>query len=580
MQDPFFETLVADPYYYHQKALRIMERGLAAEPVFYQAPLFPVMLSWIYSFASSETAMKTAVIAIQIFLTSLAIALLVPLGYRYLRSTAAGVIGSILILLHGSVVFYSFKLFPQSLALATTAIAWFFLALTRDRRSYFMALTLGLALGIACLARPEIILGWPIALLTLILVGGHVKRRIALAGIFLLAFALTLAPAAIHNARQGDRVLVAYSGGENLYISNQPEEGGGLSLLFEQAIDMSKQREITRTVAEQEMGHALRPSEVSTYWRNRAFQEILADPIRWLRLEIKKLALIFHPGDPTDVYSLPLERCYYLKFLYALPLSAWTLLSLGLLGFVLALRARARESWPLIALVGIRLVALLAFSVQTRLRLPLLFFLAPFGGYAIIIGWQNWRENRHRLLVGSLAGLLILLSIAGILLTRHTPRDVVRLTAVLSMQGRSDEALEVLQLVLDDPTPYGLAYDQAGWLNQKKGNFREARDWYRKAHMAGLTKERMTHSLTRLAVVLEELGEMEEAAKKHNAAVASSYANAGTYYERAIFRLRVGDIEGGVQDLRKAIQFDPNWSQPQTLLEEVDKQLQIDEIYQ
>ncbi len=552
-----------------------MEKGFAEEPVFYQAPLFPAMLSWIYSFTSNEAAMKNAVIAIQIFLTSLAIALLVLLGYRYLKSMAAGIIGSILILLHGTAVFYSLKFFPQSLSLATTAIAWYFLAMARDRRSYLMAFILGLTLGIACLARPEIILGWPIALLALILTAGHVKRRVALAGIFLAAFALTLAPAAIHNARQGDRVLVAYSGGENLYIANQPDKGGGLSVLLEQAIDMSKQREITKAVAEQELGRELRPSEVSTYWRNRAFKEIVSDPIRWLKLEVKKLTSIFHPGDPTDVYSLPLERSYYLTFLYVLPIPAWSLLGLGVIGLIFALRFRIRESWPLVALVCIRLAVLLAFSVQTRLRLPLLFFLAPFGGYAIVIGWRNWRENRHRLLIGFLALILIILSIAGIMLTHPTPRDVVRLTAVLSMQGRSDEALEVLQPVLNDPTPYGLACDQAGWLHQKKGNFLEAREWYRKAHKAGLTKERLTHSITRLAVVLEELGEMEEAGEKHDAAVASPYANAGTFYERAIYRLKTGNIEGGIQDLRKAIQLAPEWSQPQTMLEEVEKQLSI-----
>ena len=68
---------------------------------------------------------------------------------------------------------------------------------------------------------------------------------------------------------------------------------------------------------------------------------------------------------------------------------------------------------------------------------------------------------------------------------------------------------------------------------------------------------------------------MEEAGEKHDAAVASPYANAGTYYERAIYRLKTGNIEGGIQDLRKAIQFAPEWSQPQIMLEEVEKQLSI-----
>jgi tetratricopeptide (TPR) repeat protein len=424
---------------------------------------------------------------------------------------------------------------------------------------------------LACLARPEIILGCPIALLAIVMVSGPIKKRILLAGTFLIAFCLMLVPTMIHNARQGDWVLIAYSGGENFYIANQPEKGGGLSILNTRAIDMTTQQELSRKIAEEKAGRSLRPSEVSSYWRNRAIQEFFADPMRWFRQVIQKIRIIFHPGDPTDVYSLPLERSHYLKFLYVLPLSAWSLLGVGIIGLVLALRYRARESWPLMALVGIRLAVLLAFSVQTRLRLPLLFFLAPFGGYAIVKGWQLWKLEKKRLLVGIIAILLIAISIAGIALTKIRPRSVVRLAAILSMQERLDEALEVLQPILDDPVPYGLGYDKAGWINQKRGNYPEARKWYDKALEAGLSDERRAGTLTRLGVVLEELGEMEEAGKKHDAAVASSFANAGTYYERAIFRLRTSNLEGAVEDLRKAIQLDPNWPQPRSLLERIEK---------
>jgi hypothetical protein len=68
-------------------------------------------------------------------------------------------------------------------------------------------------------------------------------------------------------------------------------------------------------------------------------------------------------------------------------------------------------------------------------------------------------------------------------------------------------------------------------------------------------------------MVLERLGELDEAAAQHDAAAASHDANAGTYHERAMFRLRRGDAEGAVGDLREAIRLDPVWPEPRKALQ-------------
>jgi hypothetical protein len=66
--------------------------------------------------------------------------------------------------------------------------------------------------------------------------------------------------------------------------------------------------------------------------------------------------------------------------------------------------------------------------------------------------------------------------------------------------------------------------------------------------------------------VLEQDGDRAGAALQHDAAVAGEGADAGTYYERALFRQRQGDREGAITDLRSAIERDPSWSAPREAL--------------
>ena len=79
LADPFSLTYVSDALSYDWWAARIAANGLAAEPVFHQSPLFPVLLAAIYSLAP-EVARAAWSTGLQILLSCVAIAALVPLG--------------------------------------------------------------------------------------------------------------------------------------------------------------------------------------------------------------------------------------------------------------------------------------------------------------------------------------------------------------------------------------------------------------------------------------------------------------------------------------------------------------------
>ncbi len=574
-EDPFLATPVSDALSYEVWARRIAEHGLAAEPVFHQAPLFPVALSAVFALAGEQP--RLLALLGQAAAAALAVALLVPLGRLYLGRRASGVAAAGLALLHAPFAFHALKLVPVTAALVTQAAALVALGLARRRQRPATTALAGIALGVAVLARAETLLFVPLAVAAL-LAGPRPeswRKRLGHAALLLAGTAIAVAPATVHNLRHGDRVLVASSGGENLFIGNQRGGDGGHAALHPQAGDILSQRELARRLAEQDRGRPMRPSEVSAWWRARAFAEIRADPGAWLRLELRKLARTLAPGDPTDMYSLALERERYLPLLWLLFVPPWGLLALALPGLVLALRREPRAAWPLAAWVVLHALVLLAFFVSTRLRIPLYFFLCPFAGHALAAGWSRWREARRagrtgagtrRALAAAAAVIVVSAAVSALASARVPDRERVRLASVLSQQGRWDEALEVLEPALRGPAPDAVALDQAGWVLQQQGRDAEAAARYRSALGAGLPPGRQHQTWTRLGIVLDRLDRPQEAAAAHAEAVASEGANAGTWFERGLHHLRRGDPAAARTDLERAVQLDPAWPAPREAL--------------
>jgi tetratricopeptide (TPR) repeat protein len=217
--------------------------------------------------------------------------------------------------------------------------------------------------------------------------------------------------------------------------------------------------------------------------------------------------------------------------------------------------------------VGLHLAVLLLFFASTRLRLPLVFFLTPFAAFAVREGVRQWLWGRRHRLVVAVALLAVAAGMVSVFSTRAAPRDLVRLSAVLSRQERNDEALRVLRPALfgDDADP--VALDQAGWIHDQSGELFQARDRYRAALDAGLEGSRAVQCRTRLAMTLERLSEFAAARAEHDAAVAGKGANAWNYYERGMFRLRNGDPIGGKEDIVKANRLNPQWSPAREALE-------------
>jgi tetratricopeptide (TPR) repeat protein len=546
---PMRTTLISDSMAYDRLARDLAENGLPSVGVFHQSPLFPLVLSEIRRNDRSR-GVPTGLLLVQALLTSLAIALLVPIGFLGFGSLRAGLLAGLVGLFHGPFAYHSLKMLPVSLALATQMAALLFLVLTLGsrpkKRPAFTCFTAGALAGLAALARAEFVLFILAAVLYLV-----VRKRPAVA--FLAGALLLILPATLHNFRQGDTVLIASAGGENLFIGNQRSADGGHTALSPFAGDVISQQIVAKELAEAEAGKELKPSEVSSYWTRRALSEVIADPVGWLSLLGKKLLLAAEPGDPADMYSLPLERSFCLPGLYLLFLPAGFVLAAGAVGIIASLRSR--QAVPLLLFVGFHLAVLLLFFVSTRLRIPLYLGLTLFAGYGLDRLAAGWREPARRFLVVPAACLIVTLTVAGFVRDVPSDRERVRLAAVFSIEGRIDDGLAVLAPALDREPPDPLVLDQAGWLHQKTEDWSGAETLYRRSLAAAEDDYRQVQTRSRLARVLEHQGRMQEAAAEHDRAVASPFVQPGTWRERGMFRNRTGDLAGARQDMVRAEQL-------------------------
>jgi 4-amino-4-deoxy-L-arabinose transferase-like glycosyltransferase len=257
--------------------------------------------------------------------------------------------------------------------------------------AWVMAGLAGLLAGLSVLTKPNFLLFVPLGALWLALAAhrhARLARRVGVAALFCLAAAAAVAPVTARNyARFNDFVLVTADYGKVFFHGNAPKATGFLAHdLPEQQRCEKRLREpdcdhaVFREVAEERVGRELKPSEAARYWFTRTLQSIRARPLRWLGLELKKLALFFHH------YEIHLIAFPYRELNTALqhPFVRYGCIApLALLGMALAWPRRRRHALAY-AGVAVYLVSCLIFVTNSRYRSPAVPWLCLFAGTGVV----------------------------------------------------------------------------------------------------------------------------------------------------------------------------------------------------
>jgi tetratricopeptide (TPR) repeat protein len=328
--------------------------------------------------------------------------------------------------------------------------------------------------------------------------------------IFAGMIAISVLPFTIRNYVVADNLVLLNSmGGPNFFMGNQRAADGtwkppplGTRVRADNPLEMQR---AFRKAAERETGRAMKPSEISSYWLTRGLEEIAADPLRWIRLEARKLGLFFNAYEVWNNRSIEISRRF--SWVLRLPLVGFGLIApFGLLGLWLAWR-RWRELLPIHATLAVYLASAMLFFVLSRYRMPAVLLLIPPAAYSAIELLDRLQRREWRALG---LGVMALIALAVVVQLPLTSRN--RLYMAWYNVGnkyreleRWDEAIEAYQASLRENPNAISTHNNLAVAYELGGRREEAiQAWRRVGSMAARSGDRLR--MDRARRHLAELG--------------------------------------------------------------------------
>lgn len=400
--DPAFYYPQVDSLWHHLWALDILNKSFWGTEVFFRGPLYPYFLALLYAvsgtsifFAKVIQAAGGAVICVLIY----------QIGKSAFSENAAR-LSSLLAVFYGPLIYYESELLLEWLAILLALAMLLVLLRSRGTVSRRAAAVAGLLGGLSAITRPNIIIVFPLIALWIALADRsktETRNRAINAIAFTLGVVICVLPVTIRNyVVADDFVLISSQGGVNLHLANNPEADGLTMIMPEINLDLSvpwsKFVDTTTTYAESNLARALKASEVSDFWSDRAWNYIKENPGGFLSLTGKRLVYLFsgfENPDQADLYRFsansPVLAATVFNKIVKFPFGL--VAPLALIGLVLAWRERQRVSILYLFLLGY-IPTIMLFLVTSRHRLAVVVILLLFAGYSIERIWHTWRDRR------------------------------------------------------------------------------------------------------------------------------------------------------------------------------------------
>jgi len=399
---PLFRFLLGDAAVYDTWARTVAGGDWLGHETFYQAPLYPYFLAVLYRLGCT---LPLGVRLVQVVLGATACLLVGRAGARF-SGRGVGLLAGALLAVDPSAVYFDALVQKAVLdGFCFALVLWMLARVETGPAGVGAWLATGVALGLLGLTREN-----ALVLVAVVLVWSQVRprerpsRRLAVATALLGGVAVVLAPVAARNFAVGGELHVTTSQlGSQLWIGNHPGADGTYEALRWNRGNALYERDDAAALAEEAVGHALTPGEVSRYWLARSVAFIRAEPVAWLRLMLRKWLLVWNAtelGDTDDQYTYA-DFSPLLRVLMAV-LHFGVLCPLGVLGMVLAWPERRRLG--LLYVLTLTYAASVAlFFVFARYRQPLVPLLALFAAGGLARAWTLLRAGATRILAPAAA---------------------------------------------------------------------------------------------------------------------------------------------------------------------------------
>ncbi len=524
VDDPFFSQLIHDARRYHGWATALLHGESWESGPFYQAPLYPYLLSFLYFFFSPNPLVAYL---FQALLGLAMIFLVYKVGARA-YGERSGLLAAAFAALYGVFLFHETKLLPGSfVAFLSILIVERMQAAMTSTRAYSWMIA-GLAVGIGVVASPSLLLLGPFGMVLLMLKdlrNWMGKTRCVL--FFLLGIVLMVAPVTLRNVwTSGEIVLVSTNGGMTFYQGNNPASEGLFSAPKGFSGSIFKVRQESRMLAEKETGHAMEESEISRFWFQKGFAFIIENPTKHFWLLSRKASFAVDNYEHALEYSPWLDRN---PIRYFVPLPFAFILGLAVLRLFKRGNFNAEEI-PILMIILAQGATLLIFYVSSRYRLPLIPALSAMAGAGAITLYDRWRQAlRKVILPGILAVFIVLISF-------------------FYMPARTPQLYDHQE---------AMAFCDWAWAHFKEGKTKESITLYQNA--IELDPE-YPYAHLDLSKVLSAIGDLEGAEREIRRTLILAPVLAEAHYDLGVLLYEKDDLDAAADAFAKAFRLDPKYS--------------------
>jgi len=402
--NPSFEFPMVDELWHLNWAKEIFSGNFWGDKAYFRGPLYPYFLAVIYKIAGDSIFWTRF---LQIIIGSFSAVMVFLMGKK-LFSQTIGIIAGFAYAAYGTIIFYETMFLIPVLYIFLLLISFYYLICIEKQTRLKSWLLAGILLGLAAIARPNILLLTPLIMLWIYFgfrkLAGSKKTIIPL--VYFLGILIPVLSVTVRNySVTGQFILISSQGGVNLYIGNNPDTEGLTMLMPEVRLDesmsWSRFAGATREAAESETGTKLTAAEESSFWTKKALDFIISNPGKFISITFKKLIYFFvgfENSDNADIYFSRNYSSLFSVLFWQTPLyfPFGLIFPLAVLGLISQWNRRRELTLLFIMIVGY-IPTVILFLVTARHRLPVLPFMLLFsaaGAYALFSISKNreWKK--------------------------------------------------------------------------------------------------------------------------------------------------------------------------------------------
>ena len=520
-----------DELYHDIYAQQIASGEWVGTEPFFRAPLYVYLLALTYKIFGHSFFLPRL---FQIVLGSLSCVLIFLIAQKLFNRTI-GILSGVVASFYAMLIYYDAQLLITSLVVFLDLVLIGLLIFTAERPRVLNWFFCGVVLGLSAIARPNILVFVPFILIwTFFSYGskfGQFKNKFFTKTILIRWIALCagvllmIAPVTVRNYLVSkDFVLIAWQGGYNFYLGNNPDANGWSATAPQIENTWWGGYKDAIRLAEEETKAKLKPSQVSDFWFKKGLDFVFSQPLNWLKLMGRKTIYFWKGCEINNNQNIYLYKDFSSLFdsllgKYKLYFPFGLVAPLSILGLLICLKD-LRKYLLLYLFILSYSASVIIFFVCSRYRMPVIPFLIMFGSFFIWWLFQKAKNKEFSKLVISLAVAVILF------FTLNTRLDVL-----------------VPHKPYTDHYVLGISYQNLGQLDRAIEEYKTSLKYHPDFAL----------SRNNLGIIYAQLGKIDLAIEEYKRAILSDPSHEKSYYNLGLAYLKKGDLDLAIEHYLKAI---------------------------